>query len=83
MDNKQDMVNHPAHYNNGKIEVIDKIEDSLNGPAFIGYLWGNILKYMNRWPHKGGLQDLKKAEWYLNKLIQYLDIDEGDNNGQV
>ena len=68
---KEDVVNHPKHYKavNG-LEAIDVIE------AFTAKLkgiqatdTGNILKYMLRWHEKNGLEDLKKAQWYLNHLI--------------
>lgn len=65
-----DNVNSPAHYTTGKIECIDAIADvtkSLNG--FEAYCTGNALKYLWRWKHKNGVEDLKKAQWYLNKLI--------------
>lgn len=70
---KKDMVNHPPHYNAGKYEVIDIIEDTMESVQYIGYLWGNILKYLHRWPRKNGIEDLKKAQWYLNKLITVLE----------
>ena len=68
---KEDVVNHPKHYKavNG-LEAIDVIE------AFTAKLkgiqatdTGNILKYMLRWHEKNGIEDLKKAQWYLNHLI--------------
>lgn len=71
-DQKTDMVNHPPHYisPNGQIEVIDVIE------AFTSDLQGieavctaNAIKYICRWPHKNGIQDLEKAKWYIDKLI--------------
>lgn len=64
-----DNVNNPAHYGNGSIECIDYIEDFLNKEEFQGYLRGNIAKYLHRWPYKNGVEDLKKAEWYLKRLI--------------
>ena len=64
-----DNVNHPSHYGNGSIECIDYLEDFLTKEEFIGYLRGNIGKYMHRWRYKNGLEDLRKAEWYLNKLM--------------
>ena len=67
-----DNVNHPAHYNTGNIEVINYIKDKLSYDEFTGYLTGNILKYMSRYKHKNGLEDLKKAQWYLNYLIDYI-----------
>ena len=64
-----DPVNHPAHYTAGKYEVIDVIEDSLGDDGFEGYLVGNVMKYVMRFRHKNGLEDLKKARWYLDRLI--------------
>ncbi len=60
-----DLVNHPIHYTKGKIEVIDFIEDQK-----LGYKEGNVVKYVCRARYKGKLQDLKKAQWYLNRLIE-------------
>lgn len=65
-----DNVNHPAHYGTGKIECIDYIEDFLTTEEYIGYLRGNIAKYMHRWRYKNKVEDLKKARWYLDRLIQ-------------
>jgi len=70
LDSKIDNVNSPAHYGNGSIECIDYIEDFLNPDEFQGYLRGNIAKYLHRWPYKNGTEDLKKAQWYLDKLIE-------------
>jgi len=64
----RDMVNKPPHYNNGDIETIDAIQSAL-GNGFEFYLQGNILKYVWRYRHKNNVEDLKKAQWYLNKLI--------------
>ena len=64
-----DQVNHPSHYTQGGIECIDAIEAAMSEEEFRGYLRGNILKYVWRLCHKGGLTDAKKALWYLNKLI--------------
>ena len=69
---KTDMVNHPPHYNVGGIECIDIIKvitGNYNKP-FCGCLVGNIVKYIYRAPFKNGLEDLKKARWYLDKLIE-------------
>jgi hypothetical protein len=67
-----DVVNKPAHYQ-GKVEAIDAIESSMSNEAFKGYLHGNILKYVIRFSRKNGVEDLRKAEWYLNKLIKTLE----------
>lgn len=67
-----DNVNHPAHYTAGNIEVIDLIENvvgTMKDPV-AAYLTGQALKYLCRWDKKGGTEDLKKAEWYLNRLIR-------------
>ena len=65
-----DSVNNPAHYGAGKIECIDYIEDFLTKEEYIGYLRGNIAKYLHRWRYKNGLEDLKKAQWYGARLIK-------------
>lgn len=67
-----DKVNHPEHYCSGEIEVIDIIKSvlgSMDLKPFESYVLGNVLKYLSRYKNKNGLEDLKKAEWYLNKLI--------------
>ena len=67
---KQDNVNHPNHYKTGKTECIVAMEEMLSTEEFIGYLRGNIYKYTYRYKDKNGVEDLKKAQWYLNKLIE-------------
>lgn len=66
---KVDMVNSPAHYNKAGIETIDIIQ-SVTGDGFESYLQGNILKYICRYKYKNGTEDLEKAHWYLNRLIE-------------
>ena len=66
-----DNINQPKHYANTKIETIDIIEDKLNKDGFEGFLAGNVLKYITRYKLKNGVEDLKKAQWYLNKLIDF------------
>ena len=66
-----DPVNHPAHYTAGGIECIDAIRAAVKGlSAFDGYLAGNVIKYVWRHAHKGGDVDLRKARWYLDRLIE-------------
>lgn len=63
-----DAVNHPAHYKVGGIETIDFIE-----AKNLGYHLGNVVKYVTRADHKGNkLEDLKKAQWYLNRAVENL-----------
>lgn len=69
IDNEEDMVNHPAHYNKAGIETIDAIGAATN-EGFKYYLQGNILKYIWRYEYKNGVEDLEKAQWYLKKLIE-------------
>lgn len=68
-----DDVNNPEHYNKGGVECIDAIESSMTKEAFAGYLKGNIQKYMWRYEQKGGAESLKKAQWYLNKLVNLVE----------
>lgn len=63
-----DSVNHPQHYTQGKYETIEVIE-SITGEHYRGYLVGNIIKYLTRYNLKNGLEDLEKARWYLEELI--------------
>jgi hypothetical protein len=66
-----DVVNSPSHYKAGGIEAIEGIEASMGPEAFAGYLKGNVMKYLWRYEKKSKpLQDLKKARWYLDRLIQ-------------
>lgn len=66
-----DPVN-PQHYKNGEVECIEGIKAAVVGKdGFAGYLTGNVIKYIWRYESKGGVQDLEKASWYLNKLVEY------------
>jgi hypothetical protein len=68
---KMDMVNSPPHYNSGGIECIQAIKASMSPEAYCGYLKGNTMKYLWRYEKKVlPLEDLKKAQWYLIKLIE-------------
>ena len=66
------MVNNPSHYNSGKIETLDYIDDALTHEEYRGMLRGNILKYISRAGKKHNLlEDLKKAEFYLKRWIKH------------
>lgn len=69
-----DSIN-PLHYKSGDIECIDAIKASMTTSEFLGYLRGNTIKYIWRYNQKGGLEDLKKAEWYLRRLILEFETD--------
>lgn len=73
---QEDTVNHPSHYTDGGIECIEAIEAALSNEEFRGYCKGNCIKYNWRERHKGGTESLKKAQWYLDRLIQ---LDEAQN----
>ncbi|MFJ8268507.1 DUF3310 domain-containing protein [Peribacillus asahii] len=66
---QNDVVNAPAHYTQGGIETIDYIQAKMSEEQFKGYLLGNVHKYTSRYQFKNGAEDLKKAQWYLNRLI--------------
>lgn len=64
-----DPVEHPSHYTQGGIECIDAIRSAL-GDGFADYCRGNVLKYVWRYRDKNGIEDLRKARWYLDALIE-------------
>ena len=73
---KLDNVNSPSHYTNGSQEAIDTIEDAIESAPSVkaGMLQGQVLKYLLRvWLKDNPLEDLKKARWYLNRLIDSLE----------
>lgn len=74
----KEMVNHPTHYTQGKIEPIDYIEaNDLN------FNLGNVIKYVSRAKYKGKeLEDLKKAQWYLTREIGRLENDDRQGNNR-
>ena len=76
------MVSHPAHYQSETgLEVIDAIQAftfDLKGIEAVDT--GNVIKYICRWKHKNGVQDLKKCMWYLQHLIEHEEKLEKENN---
>lgn len=69
-----DPVNHPPHYTQGGIECIEAMKAALGQSGFCSYLQGAVLKYLWRYQHKeAALQDLQKARWYLDRLIQEME----------
>lgn len=72
-----DMVNHPSHYTQGGIECIDAITAATVGKTGIEAVCvANVIKYLWRYEEKNGLEDVKKARWYLERLIN--ELSEGD-----
>lgn len=67
---EKDSIN-PNHYIFGGIETIEYLKAKLTPEEYRGFLKGNVLKYVSREAEKNGLEDLKKAKWYLDKLIEF------------
>jgi hypothetical protein len=68
-----DLIESPDHYTAGGIETIDFMQAKLTAEQFEGYLTANVIKYMSRYRYKNGAEDVRKARWYVNKLIELLD----------
>ena len=81
-ESKDKMVSHPSHYQSETgLEVIDVIEAfTFDLKGIEATDTGNVLKYMCRWKSKNGLEDLKKARWYLNHLINHVEKSEKEND---
>lgn len=70
MKEESSKVDHPAHYNVGEIECIDAIDEAIKGlDGDEAFATGNAIKYLWRWKRKGGKEDLKKAIWYIERII--------------
>lgn len=69
-----DMVNHPAHYTQGGIECIDALEAAtVNLKGIEAVCTANAIKYLWRWKEKGGIEDLEKSKWYIDRLIKKME----------
>jgi len=73
-----DNVNHPAHYETGKFECIDVMVETQGEEAVKAYCLCAAFKYLYRHRRKNGLEDIKKARWYLDK---YVELEEGEADG--
>ena len=72
MHEEEEQINHPAHYTQGSMETIEKIELLLTKEEYTGFLKGNIIKYDDRMNHKGDAEnDLQKSRWYAERLKEY------------
>lgn len=72
-----DSVNRPVHYTYGKYECIDVVKEITKDLSGVqAFCLGNTIKYLWRFQHKNGLEGLKKAQWYLDKLIKETDVKE-------
>lgn len=81
----KDMVNHPDHYKTESgLETIDVIEAFTHGLDGIeAVCTANVIKYICRWKKKNGIEDLKKAEWYLKRLIRHMELVEANNKSHI
>lgn len=68
---KFDIIKNPEHYCSGKVECIEAIEAAETPEEYRGFLKGQIFKYVFREGKKGGTESLKKASWYLDRLIKF------------
>lgn len=66
---EKDNVNHPSHYI-GKYECIDVMEDVFGKDALKTFCVMNAFKYLYRFQHKNGVEDIEKARWYLDKYLE-------------
>ena len=73
---ENDNVNHPSHYETGKYQCIDVMEETQGKEAVKDFCICNAFKYIYRHRKKNGLEDVKKAVWYLNKYIELSEEDE-------
>lgn len=73
---KEDVVNHPSHYETGKFECIDVMQEVFGVDAVKDFCLCNAFKYLYRTKRKNGLEDIKKCQWYINKYIEL----EGEEN---
>lgn len=76
---QKDNVNHPSHYTQGGIECIDAIKAATVGLTGIeAVCTGNAIKYMWRWKFKNGAEDIRKAMWYLEKLLEEVESENSN-----
>jgi hypothetical protein len=69
-----DLVNHPPHYLKGKVECIDALESATSDLTGIeAVCTANAIKYLWRWKQKDGVESLRKAQWYINRLIEVME----------
>lgn len=61
----------PSYYQKNGQDLIDHLSEIFNSDMFIGFMTGNIFKYLTRWQQKNGIEDLEKAQVYLNRLIEF------------
>ena len=79
LEDNKDLINEPQHYCTGKFECIDVMQEVFGVEAVQNFCLCNVFKYVYRYKRKNGKQDLKKAQFYINKFFE-LDIERGNND---
>ena len=74
---EKDNVNHPSHYETGKFECFDVMREALGDNVVKDFCIANSFKYIYRHKRKNGVEDIKKAKWYIDK---YLELEESNND---
>ena len=67
----KDFALKPKYYQQNGQDLIDHLSEIFNSDMFVGFMTGNIFKYLTRWQQKNGVEDLEKAQVYLNRLIEF------------
>ena len=73
-----DIVNHPSHYETGTFECIDVMQETQGKEAVMDFCVCNALKYLYRHRRKNGIEDIKKARWYIDKYIELAEAEEAE-----
>jgi hypothetical protein len=73
----EDNVNHPSHYKTGEFECFDVMKEALGDDSVKDFCIVNAFKYIYRHKRKNGVEDIKKAKWYIDK---YLELEENNND---
>lgn len=72
-EDEEDVVNHPAHYENDKYQCIEVMEDIYGTEAVMNFCICNAFKYIWRFQKKNGIEDIRKAQWYINKYLELVE----------
>ncbi len=76
---KEDVVNHPSHYETGKFECFDVMREVFGDEAVQDFCKCNAFKYLYRHTRKNGVEDIRKAKWYIDHYVQIEDEKEAEN----
>ena len=75
-----DQINHPSHYNQGGIECLKAMESAFGADTVAAFCKCNAFKYLWRSEYKNGTEDIKKAQWYINKYLEYYESKMVESN---